>query len=90
MPQQPSPVFSASVLSVCRSFDTKAGEWHDVQLPFEEFIPLFRAKTVQDGAKLDPSTVTSIQVSSNTIVHQQSDASVMLVWHRMDDMHRHK
>lgn len=46
----------------CRSFDTKAGEWHDVQLPFEEFIPLFRAKTVKDGAKLDPSTVTSVQV----------------------------
>lgn len=44
------------------SFDTKAGEWHDVQLPFEEFIPLFRAKTVKDGAKLDPSTVTSIQL----------------------------
>ena len=51
----------------CRSFDTKAGEWHDVQLPFEEFIPLFRAKTVKDGAKLDPSTVTSIQVCFSTL-----------------------
>ncbi len=50
----------------CRSFDTKAGEWHDVQLPFEEFIPIFRAKTVKDGAKLDPSTVTSIQVCFST------------------------
>ncbi|KAL3146123.1 hypothetical protein ABBQ38_015470 [Trebouxia sp. C0009 RCD-2024] len=44
------------------SFDTKAGEWHDVQLPFQQFIPLFRAKTVKDGSQLDPSTVTSIQL----------------------------
>ena len=59
----PSELHGATVLHTwCRSFDTKAGEWHDVHLPFEEFIPLFRAKTVKDGAKLDPSTVTSIQV----------------------------
>lgn len=44
------------------SFDTKDGEWHDVQLPFQDFIPLFRAKTVKDGSKLDPSTVTSVQL----------------------------
>lgn len=54
-------LFSFSLLF--RSFDTKAGQWHDVHLPFEEFIPLFRAKTVKDGSKLDPSTVTSVQVS---------------------------
>ena len=35
--------------------------WQDVHLPFEEFVPLFRAKKVKD-ASLNPSTVTSIQV----------------------------
>ena len=65
-------LFSATwVVSGCRSFDTKAGEWHNVQLPFDQFIPLFRAKTVKDGSKLDPSTVTSIQVSNKATLHQQ-------------------
>lgn len=59
------PLLNMYVVSMCRSFDTKAGEWHDVQLPFEQFIPLFRAKTVKDGAKMDASTVTSIQVSTS-------------------------
>ena len=68
--QQPTVVLTAPVVFVCRSFDTKAGEWHDVQLPFEEFIPLFRAKTVKGGPKLDPSTVTSIQVSNNATQQQ--------------------
>ena len=46
---------------LCRSFDTKAGEWQDVHLRFNEFLPLFRAKKVKD-ASLNPSTVTSVQV----------------------------
>ena len=46
-----------------RSFDTKAGEWQDIHLPFKDFVPLFRAKKVKE-ATLDPSTVTSIQVRS--------------------------
>lgn len=68
-------MLTAPVVSACRSFDTKAGEWHDVQLPFEEFIPLFRAKTVKGGPQLDASTVTSIQVSTNTTQQQQETGS---------------
>lgn len=38
------------------------GEWQTIKIPFDEFVPAFRAKTVKDGAKLDPSCVMSIQL----------------------------
>jgi hypothetical protein len=50
-----------------------------VQLPFEEFIPLFRAKTVKDGAKLDPSTVTSIQVCISNILISSGGAQSLQI-----------
>lgn len=47
-----------------RSFDTKAGEWQTIDLPFEEFVPVFRARTVTgaDAKPVDPSTVYSLQI----------------------------
>jgi hypothetical protein len=45
-----------------RSFDTKDGEWQDIVLPFSEFIPTFRAKTLRDGSKLNPASVCSVQL----------------------------
>ena len=45
-----------------RSFDTVAGEWQTIKLPFSEFMPVFRAKTVRDGTRLDPSEVSSVQL----------------------------
>jgi len=33
-----------------------------VRLPFAEFQPVFRAKTLTDGTKLDPSGVSSVQL----------------------------
>lgn len=30
-------------IGYCRSFDTKDGEWQTVDLPFSEFIPVFRS-----------------------------------------------
>lgn len=48
--------------STHRSFDTKDGEWQDISLPFNEFIPTFRARTVRDGSKLDPSKICSVQL----------------------------
>lgn len=46
----------------CRSFDTKDGEWQDITLPFSEFLPTFRARTLRDGSKLDPSNCCSVQL----------------------------
>jgi hypothetical protein len=45
-----------------KSFDTQNGKWHDVYLPFKDFIPVFRAKSLKDGSRLNPSTVCSIQL----------------------------
>jgi uncharacterized protein YbjT (DUF2867 family) len=49
-------------IGYCRSFDTKDGEWQDITLPFAEFIPTFRAKTLRDGSKLNPVSVCSVQL----------------------------
>lgn len=46
----------------CRSFDTKEGEWQDITLPFSEFIPTFRARTLRDGSKLNAASVCSVQL----------------------------
>ncbi len=45
-----------------RSFDTVADEWQTIRLPFSEFAPVFRAKTLKDGAPLDASSVASVQL----------------------------
>ena len=49
-------------IAFCRSFDTEAGKWQTLRLPFTEFKPVFRAKTLTDGTKLDPSSVSSVQL----------------------------
>jgi len=49
-------------LSFVRSFDTTDGEWQTIKLPFSEFRPVFRAKTMDNGAKLDKSSITSVQI----------------------------
>ncbi len=45
-----------------RSFDTKAGEWQTVRLPFSEFVPVFRARTQRDAGCIDASVVHSVQL----------------------------
>lgn len=45
----------------CYSFDTTPGEWITVQMPFDHFVPVFRAKTVPD-APLNLSRVYSFQL----------------------------
>lgn len=47
-----------------RSFDTKAGEWQTIDLPFSEFVPVFRARTLKgaDAKPLNASTVYSLQL----------------------------
>lgn len=44
------------------SFDTAANTWITVQAPFAELIPVFRARTLQDGQRIDPSQIRAFQV----------------------------
>jgi hypothetical protein len=45
----------------CFSFDTEPDTWMTVQIPFTEFVPVFRAKTVSDAA-IDPSRIHAMQL----------------------------
>ena len=49
-------------IAFCRSFDTEAGTWQTLRLPFSDFKPVFRAKTLTDGTRLDPDGVSSVQL----------------------------
>lgn len=44
-----------------RSFDTQAGEWITVRIPFSELIAVFRARTVPNRP-IDPSGVCAMQL----------------------------
>lgn len=46
----------------CCSFDTQADTWQTLQLPFEAFIPTFRAKTLPDAPPVQPDHIYSLQV----------------------------
>jgi Complex I intermediate-associated protein 30 (CIA30) len=43
------------------SFDTVADEWITIQMPFQDLVPIFRAKTVND-APLDTTQICSLQL----------------------------
>ena len=43
-----------------QEFETVAGEWMGVELPFSEFTPSFRSRTVSGAPPLDPSRVFQI------------------------------
>lgn len=46
----------------CFTFPTKDGEWTDVEIPFSDFKPVFRAKTLENGKPLDPKNIFAFQV----------------------------
>ncbi|CAI5515844.1 unnamed protein product [Closterium sp. Naga37s-1] len=49
-------------LGYTASFDTLAGTWHTVRLPFYSFAPVFRARTVPGAPPLDTSNIASLQL----------------------------
>ncbi|MEZ2278783.1 MAG: CIA30 family protein [Microcoleus sp.] len=49
-------------IGYCYSFDTVYNIWITVTIPFEKLIPVFRAKTVKDGSKLNTQTIYSFQL----------------------------
>ena len=44
------------------AFDTVAGEWIEVTMPFASLVPVFRARVVPDAPPFDRSQITSFQV----------------------------
>ncbi|WP_052128660.1 CIA30 family protein [Neosynechococcus sphagnicola] len=44
------------------SFDTVTDTWIDVWMPFREFVPVFRAKTVPTAAPLDTRCIRALQL----------------------------
>lgn len=48
-------------VAYAQSFDTIAHQWITVRIPFAEMVPVFRAKTLKDGRKLNPAQIRSLQ-----------------------------
>ncbi|HEY9734963.1 MAG TPA: CIA30 family protein [Trichocoleus sp.] len=44
------------------SFDTVANEWIDVQIPFDQLVPVFRAKTVRSAQPLNTAQIRAFQL----------------------------
>jgi hypothetical protein len=42
------------------SFDTPAGDWVTVRLPWHEFVPVNMAKYTPEAGPLDPSKISSL------------------------------
>ena len=42
------------------AFRPPAGEWIEIDLPFEEFVPTFRGRVLRDVDPLDPSRIATI------------------------------
>ncbi len=49
-------------MAYCYSFDTVYNTPMTIRIPFDALIPVFRAKTLPNAAKFDPSQVYSIQL----------------------------
>lgn len=53
------------------SFDTRAGIWLDVDVPFAEMVPTFRARSVPEAAAFDPAQVYSFQLMLSKFEYDQ-------------------
>jgi len=49
-------------LAYSASFDTVANAWIDVRLPFSDFVPVFRARTVKTADPLDTHRICAFQL----------------------------
>lgn len=49
-------------LAFAHSFDTQAGQWITVRIPFAQLVPVMRAKTVPGGRSLQTSNLRAIQL----------------------------
>ncbi|MEO0535888.1 MAG: CIA30 family protein [Cyanobacteria bacterium P01_A01_bin.123] len=46
----------------CQSFDTAIDNWQTLMLPFDQFVPTFRAKTIPNAPPLRPAHIYSFQL----------------------------
>lgn len=44
------------------SFDTIRDQWLDINIPFSNFVPVFRAKTLDDLPPINPQKITALQL----------------------------
>jgi len=49
-------------LAYSYSFDTEPDNWITISIPFDQLIPVFRAKTMDFADRLDPSKIISFQL----------------------------
>ena len=63
-----------------QEFDTAAGEWMDIELPFSDFKPSFRGHIVSDASPLDPSRVFQI----GFLISEKQEGSFRLEIERID------
>ncbi|WP_310426868.1 CIA30 family protein [Chamaesiphon sp. VAR_48_metabat_135_sub] len=54
------------------SFDTNAGEWMTISIPFGDLVPIFRAKTVSDAAPIDLTQICSFQLMLSKFEYDQA------------------
>jgi Complex I intermediate-associated protein 30 (CIA30) len=49
-------------LGYAYSFDTSSYDWRNIEVPFKDLIPVFRAKTVNNAPIIDSGQIRSLQV----------------------------
>ncbi|MGF1604410.1 MAG: CIA30 family protein [Thermosynechococcaceae cyanobacterium] len=49
-------------IAYAQSFDTTAGEWQRIRIPFAELTAVFRAKTVADAPPIQQAQIRSLQL----------------------------
>ena len=71
------------------SFDTKAGgEWESVRIPFSEFIPVFRAKSVKVGSTCS-KCLRAHNVHTHTYTHTHTHTHLHTHTHTHARTHAH-
>lgn len=59
-------------IAYAASFDTAAGQWLTVELPFDQFKAVFRAKTLSDAAPLNTSHIIVCQLMLSKFEYDQA------------------
>lgn len=49
-------------IGYAHSFDTIIDEWMTIQIPFQDLVPIFRAKTVSEATPIDDTQIHSFQL----------------------------
>lgn len=60
------------------AFDTDAGEWIDVVIPFDDFQPQFRGRRVPQAGPLDPAAIHTVGIMITD--RQEGDFQLELAW----------